>query len=207
MQGFGPRMRNGGMSTEDRRAAVDTAYRRHADDVYRVAYAICRRSDLAEDATQETFARAFEHWDRFDPARPLAAWLHGIVAHVALDGLRRRRIRDVVGWGSAATSVQQIDVADPDRASGDPEAALTLRATAEGALALLPPRTRAVLVLRHYYGYDYASIAAIVGTSEGNVGSIISRAHAQLRVRLRSEADATPESAQSRPPDPLEVLE
>ena len=98
---------------------------------------------------------------------------------------------------------------DPGVASapGDPEAALTLRATAEGALALLPPRTRAVLVLRHYYGYDYASIAAIVGTSEGNVGSIISRAHAQLRVRLRSGADATPESAQSRPPDPLEVLE
>jgi DNA-directed RNA polymerase specialized sigma24 family protein len=51
----------------------------------------------------------------------------------------------------------------------------------EEGLAQLQPRSRAVLVLRHYYGYDYADIAGFLGTSSGTVGSLISRAHADLR--------------------------
>jgi len=195
------------MNREDRRAAVDAAYRRHADDVFRVAYAICRRTDLAEDATQETFARAFERWDQFDPTRPLPAWLHGIVTHVALDGIRRRRIRDVFAWGASSGSVRQIDIEDRGTGAGDPAGIVIRRATTEDALAGLPPKSRAVLVLRHYYGYDYASIGAIVGTSEGNVGSIISRAHAQLREQLGPDVEATPPSAPGRTPDSREVLE
>ena len=54
----------------------------------------------------------------------------------------------------------------------------------EGALADLKPDARAALVLRHYYGYDYAEIAGFLRTSPGNVGSILSRAHATLRTRL-----------------------
>ena len=45
----------------------------------------------------------------------------------------------------------------------------------------LKPEARAALVLRHYYGYDYAEIARFLRTSPGNVGSILSRAHATLR--------------------------
>ena len=45
----------------------------------------------------------------------------------------------------------------------------------------LKPETRAALVLRHYYGYEYAEIAAFLGTKPGSVGSTLSRAHAQLR--------------------------
>ena len=43
------------------------------------------------------------------------------------------------------------------------------------------------LVLRHYYGYDYAEIAGFLRTSPGNVGSILSRAHGSLRVRLTQD--------------------
>ena len=43
------------------------------------------------------------------------------------------------------------------------------------------------LVLRHYYGYDYAEIAGFLRTSPGNVGSILSRAHASLRARLTTD--------------------
>ena len=78
-------------SARDR--AADQAYRDHASDVYRVAYGILRDPDEALDATHDTFARAWERWDQYDSQRPLKGWLHGIVVHLSLDQLRRRRVR------------------------------------------------------------------------------------------------------------------
>ena len=58
----------------------------------------------------------------------------------------------------------------------------------DAVLADLKPDARAALVLRHYYGYDYAEIARFLRTSPGNVGSVLSRAHATLRVRLAADS-------------------
>ena len=60
---------------DQRRDAVDRAYREHADDVYRVAFAILRDTEAAVDATHDTFARAFERWNQYDSNRSLQAWL------------------------------------------------------------------------------------------------------------------------------------
>ena len=57
---------------------------------------------------------------------------------------------------------------------------------------MLKPDARAAVVLRHYHGYDYAEIATFLDTSPGNVGSIISRAHATIRSRFAAEAAGTP---------------
>src|ERR671937_27453 len=73
--------------------AIDQAYRAHATEVYRVAYGVLRDADDALDATHDAFARAWERWEQYDSQRPLRAWLHGIVVHLALDRLRRRRVR------------------------------------------------------------------------------------------------------------------
>ena len=56
-------------------------------------------------------------------------------------------------------------------------------------------------MLRHYYGYDYAAIAAFLGTTSGTVGSILSRAHAALRLRLEREPAAMARGAE--PPTPM----
>src|SRR6476661_3767318 len=96
------------MELELRREAVERAYRDHADDVYRVAYAILRDTESAMDATQEAFARAFERWEQYDANRALRPWLHGIAAHAALDALRRQKLRDVLRGGS----VTEITVHD-----------------------------------------------------------------------------------------------
>ncbi len=181
------------MDRELRLQSVDRAYRDHADDVYRVAYAILRDPDGAVDATHDAFARAFERWEQYDPDRPLRAWLHGIVAHVALDALRRRRVRQL-----AAPTLARIDVArmEGPGAGGDPSLEVIRRQIVDEGLAGLKPDARAAIVLRHYYGYDYAEIAGFLQTSPGNVGSILSRAHATLRGRLgaipAADAPATP---------------
>jgi len=165
---------------DQRRDAVDRAYREHADDVYRVAFAILRDTEAAVDATHDTFARAFERWDQYDSNRSLRAWLHGIVSHTALDVLRRRRVRRL-----AVATVGQIGPVSGGGAWGsDPSVGVADRDLVANALADLKPDVRAALVLRHYYGYDYAEIAGFLRTNTGNVGSILSRAHAVLRARL-----------------------
>ena len=168
--------------------AVELAYRDHADDVYRVALAILRDPDAAVDITHDTFARAFDRWEQYDSARPLRAWLHGIVSHAALDALRRRRVRthalQTIG------RVQETEVAG--RLDGDPAQRVVDGDAIDGALADLRPDARAALVLRHYYGYDYAEIARLLRTNPGNVGSILSRAHATLRARLAADPTRPP---------------
>jgi RNA polymerase sigma-70 factor (ECF subfamily) len=170
---------------EIRWRAVELAYRDHADDVYRVALAILRDPDAAIDVTHDTFARAFDRWEQYDSARPLRVWLHGIVSHAALDTLRRRRVRAL-----ALPVIGQVrETAVAGHLEGDPASHVADRDQFDGALADLKPDARAALVLRHYYGYDYAEIARFLRTSPGNVGSILSRAHATLRLRLAADPD------------------
>lgn len=174
------------MSDHDlRRDAVDRAYRDHADDVYRVAYAILRDREAAVDATHDCFARAFERWDQYDDHRPLRAWLHGIVSHAALDDLRRRRVRRLAV--PQVAQLRSVSAGGAWTVAADPSTDVARRDLVEGALADLKPDARAALVLRHYYGYDYSEIAGFLGTSSGNVGSILSRAHAALRDRLATD--------------------
>jgi RNA polymerase sigma-70 factor (ECF subfamily) len=165
--------------------AVDQAYRDHAPDVYRVAYGILRDADDALDATHDAFARAWERWEQYDSQRPLRAWLHGIVVHVALDRLRRRRVRAL-----AVPVLGGRAVVDAASRPLDPAVEVERRRIVEDAMASLRPQARAVLVLRHYYGYDYGQIGAFLGMASGTVGSTLSRAHADLRRRLAPDGDS-----------------
>ncbi len=160
--------------------AIDAAYREHATDVYRVAYGVLRDRDEALDATTDTFARAWERWDQYDSQRPLRAWLHGIVTNLALDQLRRRRVRRLAIPALGNAVVNEIT----RRTEHDPSSDLVRRSIVDQALETLPPRSRAALVLRHYYGYAYGEIGSLLGMNSGTVGSTLSRAHADLRRRL-----------------------
>ncbi len=205
------------MDANPRDRAIDQAYRDHATEVYRVAYGVLHDRDEALDATHDAFARAWERWDQYDSQRPLRAWLHGIVVHVALDQLRRRRVRRLAFPRLGGTAVGDLGHGTVH----DPATDVARRQLVDDALATLPPRTRTALVLRHYYGYDYAAIGSFLGLTGGAVGSTLSRAHAELRRRL-GMAEGADEPASSVPmpspattrrarpadmnPDPPEVL-
>ena len=178
------------MIESERDRAADRAYRDHANDVYRVAYGILRDTDEALDATHDTFARAWERWDQYDSQRPLRGWLHGIVVHLALDQLRRRRVRRLALPALGRTSVVAIDGSAPDPADD-----VARRQLVDQALDGLRPEVRATLILRHYYGYDYAQIGTLLGISSGTVGSTLSRAHAAIRRRFEAQGMAVPATA------------
>jgi RNA polymerase sigma-70 factor (ECF subfamily) len=178
------------MDEELRDRACDRAYRDHAADVYRVAYAILRDPDDALDATHDAFARAWERWEQYDSQRPLRPWLHGIVVHLALDRLRRRRVRQLLGHPPGPLA------SDP-ASSADLASDVVKRRLVEQAMAELRPQSRAALVLRHYYGYEYAQIAEFLGVASGTVGATISRAHAFLRERLAADFPSAPRPSPS----------
>lgn len=202
------------MESQLRDRAADQAYRDHATDVYRVAYGILRDPDEALDATHDTFARAWERWDQYDSQRPLRGWLHGIVVHLALDQLRRRRVRRL-----ALPHLGRSPVAAIESSTADASDDVARREIVEVALDGLKPSVRATLVLRHYYGYDYAQIGSMLGMTSGTVGSTLSRAHAAIRLRLEGQAGADTQTADRAPastgvrptrrdptPEPPEVL-
>jgi RNA polymerase sigma-70 factor (ECF subfamily) len=170
------------MERQLRDRAADQAYRDHAPDVYRVAYGILRDPDEALDATHDTFARAWERWDQYDSQRPLRGWLHGIVVHLALDQLRRRRVRRLALPQLGHTGVASLEATVRD-ASDD----VARRELIDRALDALKPDVRATLVLRHYYGYDYAEIGSMLGVASGTVGSTLSRAHTAIRRHLGAQ--------------------
>ena len=80
------------------------------------------------------------------------------------------------------------------------------REIVDHALDGLKPAVRATLVLRHYYGYDYAEIGSMLGMSSGTVGSTLSRAHAAIRERLEAQAAAAaPAPVPSIKPSPRPI--
>ena len=184
------------MDTDSRRGAVEQAYREHSADVYRVTYAILRDPEVAADAMQDVFGRAFERWDEYDSQRPLRPWLHAIATRRALDLLRWRKVRSI------ALPWLQQEARRREGAGSDPAEVLSVREGIERELQAVSPRARAALILRHYYGYTYAEIATFLGTNPGTVGSLISRAHTQLRARLLADAErASSSSGSATQPD------
>lgn len=150
-------------------------YERTYPMAYRTALGIVREPALAADVTQDAFVAAYRQRTRFRGEAPVAAWLHRIVVHAALDGVRRR-----------ARGPRLIDMADFESVTGSAGdvARVPARLSILDALDVLTPRARAAVVLRYYHDLDYATIAAILGTSAGNVGVLLTRSLDRLRVEL-----------------------
>ena len=157
------------------REAFSRLVRTHERRAYAVARAIVVNHEDAEDAVQEAFLHAYRALHRFLPDQEFGAWLHRIVANAALDITRRRKVRD-------ADELPET-VASPFR---DPAEGSELRHRLEGALAQLPARQRAVIVLHDVEGYRHAEIGRMLGIPEGTARSDLHYARSALRAVLGS---------------------
>src|SRR4029077_20027703 len=147
-------------------------YERTYQPVYRTVLGICGDPAMAADLTQDAFVAAYRQQATFRGDVPIEAWLHRIAVNTALTGLRRRRVR----WSEPLDPLRHDRTADAvDR--GDPGDIVDV----QRALQRLVPEQRAAVVLRYFHDFDYATIAEIMGTSQGNVGSMLSRALGRLR--------------------------
>jgi DNA-directed RNA polymerase specialized sigma24 family protein len=149
-------------------AEIENLYRDRFRTFLSVAIAVVGDPDAGFDAVQDAFASAIRARARYRGEGPLEAWIWRIVLNSALDSARRLRRASV-------------PVLDPLAANGD-------EPTSPPAWLLeLTDRQRTVVFLRYYADLDYATIAALLGISEGTVAATLNRAHAALRPHLEEE--------------------
>ncbi|WP_114854576.1 sigma-70 family RNA polymerase sigma factor [Brachybacterium sp. YJGR34] len=178
----------------------------------------------AEDAVQETLLRAWRSYDGFEERSSIRTWLHRIATNCCLRAVENRGRRAMpTGLGGPAAD-PAADLAAwpelpwaepaPDGALGvlgdearDPAVAVTRRDSVRlafiVALQMLPPRQRAVLLLRDVLVFSAADVAAMLETSPQAVNSLLQRA----RTRIAQEAPTEDEVGEVEPGTEREILE
>jgi RNA polymerase sigma-70 factor (ECF subfamily) len=158
--------------------AVREIYRSHGRLVYAVAYRVLGDRGLAEEATQQTFVKAWRAAQSFDERRELGPWLAAIARRVAIDVYRREAVRSADPLDSVPADDPAL-VATPQSA----EAVYDVWEVRE-AVAQLPADEQEVVRLQHLDGFTHTQIAERLGVAVGTVKSRSFRAHKRLAAQL-----------------------
>lgn len=161
--------------------------RRYNQRLYRVARAILRDDDEAEDVMQDTYVRAYEHLDQFALRAPFSAWLTRIAVHEALARKRHRNRADQLeedpGYQASLNGEGRgpMRVLKPLLNPEETAATAEVRRLLEEALLSLPEAFRTVVMLRDVEQLNTAEVAAALELSDENVKVRLHRAHGMLR--------------------------
>jgi RNA polymerase sigma-70 factor (ECF subfamily) len=128
----------------------------------------------AEDCCQDAFERAFKKWATWQPIAPAEAWVHRIAINAAVSYRRKMKLREV---GEVIRRMGRPE------GPPDPQDQIERRDLTE-ALAKLPPKQAAAIVLRHYHGYTNRAIAQALGIPERTIASRLAIAKQRLRGML-----------------------
>lgn len=144
----------------------------HIRHVYAFAYRLTGNAHDAEDATQETFIKAWKHLKKFDMKRNFKTWLLAIARNTAIDGLRKRRPKNFSELGDTDAEERFEDALAADELLPDEifERA-ELRVSIESALAELPLDQRSVIVLKYIDGLTFEEIAEVTSKPMNTVKS------------------------------------
>ncbi len=137
---------------------------------------LVRNQAEGEETTQETFLRAWQSAEKYQPKAKLSTWLHTIARNVAIDRLRKKSRNE--------EAFELDDERDEAPLSGRPSRLLAekqAQASVQDALSKLPERQRSAIVLCHEQGLSNPEIAQILDTSVEATESLLARARRKLR--------------------------
>ena len=162
------------------RNAFSELVRVHAQGVLNVIYRLCGDAQLAEDAAQETFLRAWQNLAAYRPGTPLRNWLYRIAVNAGTDMLRKEK------------RVLPDDIEDLDLTDGHPGLETLVSQNertrlVQNAILSLPEASRAVLVLREYEGLSYQEISSTLDIPLGTVMSRLNYARNTLKAKLQPQ--------------------
>ena len=182
------RTMSGAWDRDEAGVFVETLFAKHQGEIFAYLLRMMRDPEVAADMTQDAFIKAYKNYDTLEKPENARAWLYQIAHRVALDEIRRRKIIRFFPWtgeshGSAPSAEHLVMEA---RLSGD----------MQRALARIPERQRAALLLAELHDLTGLELAAALGVSHVAARALLTRARESLRQALTAEreADATAEA-------------
>jgi RNA polymerase sigma-70 factor, ECF subfamily len=176
---------------EEADAFVEALFAKHHGEIYAYLLRMLREPELAADLTQDAFVKAYKNYDTLEKPENARAWLYQIAHRVALDEIRRRKIIRFFPWtGESRGSVPSAEHLVMDaHLSGD----------LQRALARIPERQRAALLLAELHDLTGLELADALGVSHVAARALLTRARESLRQALavEREAEAAAEQAAS----------
>ncbi len=172
-------------------AAFESLFAKHWAMVYRILFRLIGSREEAEDLAQEVFVRLYRNPPELRDRLDLAPWLYRVATNLGYNtlrkGIRETKRQQQIQRFSETEEAAGLCGNDPEQASLAQEDRRAVRQ----ALALLPEREQACLVLRHS-GLSYAEVAAALGVQANSVGTLLARAEERFRrvyVRLQEVPD------------------
>jgi RNA polymerase sigma-70 factor (ECF subfamily) len=168
---------------------VEQLFAKHHGEIYAYLLRMMRDTEVAADMTQDAFIKAYKNYESLEKPENARAWLYQIAHRVALDEIRRRKIIRFLPWtGESKGSAPSAEhLAMDARLSGD----------MQRALARIPERQRAALLLAELHDLTGLELAAALGVSHVAARALLTRARESLRQALAVEraAEAADEAA------------
>ena len=154
--------------------------------VYNLCYRMLGTAEDAEDASQETFLRAYRSMKRYDNSRPFSTWLLSIAAHYCIDQIRRRRLSIV--------SIEELPVPDVPDTSPGLESTVSRneeRRRIRKLLDTLAPIDRAAVIMYYWYDFSYDEICQALSLT---MSAVKSRLHRARRAMAEEWMEQQPET-------------
>ena len=161
---------------------VEGLFAKHHGEIYAYLVRMLRDPDLAADLTQDAFVKAYKAYATLEKDENARAWLYQIAHRVALDEIRHRKIIRMVPWTGESRGASP----SAERLAMD----LRLSGPLERALAKIPERQRAALLLAEVHDLTGLELAAAMGVSHVAARAILTRARESLRRALAAEQEA-----------------
>ena len=165
-------------------ASFEVLLERHRTAVVHFLYRMVQSQAVAEELAQEVFLRVYRARASYEPTAKFTTWLFRIALHLALNTLRDGRPEKWQESLDGNDGPAGLDI--PDR-NPTIEQELLHRAKLDEvrrAIAALPPKQRAAVLMHKYEEMDYAQIARVLNCSESALKSLLFRAYETLRARL-----------------------
>jgi RNA polymerase sigma-70 factor (ECF subfamily) len=177
---------SGAWDRDEAGAFVETLFAKHHGEIYAYLMRMMRDPEVAADMTQDAFVKAYKNYASLEKPENARAWLYQIAHRVALDEIRRRKIIRFLPWTGesrgAAPSAEHLVM--EGRFSGD----------MQRALARIPERQRAALLLAELHDLTGLELADALGVSHVAARALLTRARESLRQALAAERAAEAEA-------------
>jgi RNA polymerase sigma-70 factor (ECF subfamily) len=172
---------SGAWDRDEAGAFVETLFAKHHGEIYAYLMRMMRDPEVAADMTQDAFVKAYKNYASLEKPENARAWLYQIAHRVALDEIRRRKIIRFLPWTGesrgAAPSAEHLVM--EGRFSGD----------MQRALARIPERQRAALLLAELHDLTGLELAYALGVSHVAARALLTRARESLRQALAAERE------------------